>query len=119
MIRVVHLFNLKSGVPEEPFIEWLDARLDVVARDFGCVERKTWRLLDGFTGDYLSPRAAKDRPRYVNEAYWVDAASANKFREWLTGTEEGRDLHDRWFKSIENHTVLRYVSGWSPVPMEG
>lgn len=119
MIRVVHLFDVKRGVPETPFIEWLDARLDIATRQFGCVDRKTWRLVDGFTGDYLHPRAENDRPRYVNEAYWVDEASANRFREWLTSTPEGRELHDRWFASVENHTVLRYVQGWAPVPMEG
>jgi hypothetical protein len=118
MIRVVHLFSLKKDVQEAAFIEWLDARLDVVTREFGCLERKTWIFLDGFTGDYLDPRPVKGRPKYVNEAYWRDAASANRFREWLTGTPEGRELHDRWFGAIENHTVLRYVDGWAPVTSE-
>jgi hypothetical protein len=54
MIRVVHVFNVKRSVPEDAFIAWLDARLDVITRDFGCLERKTWILLDGFSGSYLS-----------------------------------------------------------------
>ena len=78
-----------------------------------------WRAGDGFSGSYLSPRAVKDRPRYVNEAYWPDVESANRFRTWLTETAEGRELHDRWFASVENHTVLRYVAGWGQIPMEG
>ena len=38
-----------------------------------------------------------------------------RYREWLLKTVEGREIHDRWFSSIENHTVLRYVEGWGRV----
>lgn len=117
MLRIVHLFDIKKGVDEAAFIEWLDARLEGAARRFGCVDRKTWVYLDGFTGNYLKQKPVKNRPKYVNEAYWTDQAAANEFREWLTGTEEGRSLHDHWFESIQNHTVLRYVQGWTPIPM--
>jgi hypothetical protein len=119
MIRVVHRFDVKKGVSEAAFIEWPDAKLDAATRQFGCVERKTWVLLDGFEGTYTSPQPVKHRPKYVNEAYWPDATGPNRFRQWLMETEEGRMLHDKWFGSIENHVVLRYVMGWSPVPMEG
>lgn len=117
MLRVVHLFDVKKGVSEEAFIHWLDAQLDRVTRRFGCVDRKTWIFLDGFAGDYRNPKPVRDRPKYVNEAYWEGAAQADKFRQWLRHTPEGRELHDRWFGSMENHTVLRYVEGWAPVPM--
>lgn len=115
MIRVVHLFDVKAGVAEQSFIEWLDGTLNETTRRFGCLERRTWQLLDGFEGSYLQPRPARHRPKYVIEAYWPEAAAANRFREWLTGTEEGRQVHDRWFASMANHTVLRYVEGWSRV----
>jgi hypothetical protein len=118
MIRVVHLFDLKRGVDERSFIEWLDAKLDVAARQFGCSERRTWKLLDGFTGSYLMPHPVRDRPRYVNEAYWTDLDGPQKLRDWLLKSIEGRELHDRWFNSIENHTVLRYVEGWSKHGMD-
>ena len=118
MIRVVHVFDLKKGVDEQSFIEWLDARLDVAARQFGCSDRKTWRLLDGFTGSYLMPTEVRDYPRYVNEAYWTDLDGPRKFRDWLLKTVEGRELHDRWFNSIENHTVVRYVEGWGRHPTD-
>lgn len=119
MIRVVHLFDLKKDVNERAFIEWLDANLDSVARRFGCVDRKTWVLLDGFTGTYVSRKVVKGRPKYVNEAFWMDQASPDRFREWLINDPEGREFHDKWFGSITNHTVLRYVQGWTPIPMEG
>ncbi len=118
MLRVVHLFDLKKGVDERAFIEWLDAQLDSVARRFGCVDRKNWVLLGGFTGSYHNRKTVKGRPRYVNEAFWTDEASADRFREWLTNDPEGKAFHDKWFGSITNHTVLRYVQGWTPIPME-
>jgi hypothetical protein len=113
MIRVVHLFDLKRGVNETAFVEWLDAKLEDAARRFGCVDRKTWKLLDGFTGTYLQPHDVWDRPRYANEAFWPDPEGPRRFREWLLNTPEGREVHDRWFSSIQNHTVLRYVEGWA------
>ena len=119
MIRVVHLFDVKKGVAEAAFVEWLDAKLSTAARDFGCVDRKTWALLDGFEGSYARPKPVKNRARYVNEAYWQDMDGPNRFREWLTGTDEGKAIHERWFNSIENHTVLRYVEGWTPNEMAG
>jgi hypothetical protein len=115
MIRVVHLFNVRPGVEEQAFIEWLDGRVGATTREFGCLERRTWILLDGFEGDYLRPRRVTNRPKYVIEAYWPHAGAANQFREWLTTTEEGRQLHDRWFESMVDHTVLRYLEGWVPV----
>jgi hypothetical protein len=115
MIRVVHLFNVKSDVEEQSFIEWLDGRVGQATREFGCLERRTWVLLDGFEGSYTHPRPVTDRPKYVIEAYWPHAAAANEFREWLTGTPEGRELHDQWFDAMEDHTVLRYLEGWVPV----
>ncbi|HEX5725494.1 MAG TPA: hypothetical protein VFX98_08505 [Longimicrobiaceae bacterium] len=119
MIRIVHLFDVKKGVEENSFMEWLDAKLEVAARRFGCVDRKTWVLLDGFTGNYLQPYGnVRDRPKYVNEAYWDDLDGAKRFREWLVSTPEGREIHDRWFGSIQNHTVLRYVEGWARHPSD-
>jgi hypothetical protein len=113
MIRVVHLFDVKKEVRVEPFIEWLDAVLGTAARKFGCTDRRTWVLLDGFTGDYKKPRPLHDRPKYVNEAYWPDQDGPEQFRRWLVESPEGREIHKRWFDSIENHTVLRYLEGWA------
>lgn len=119
MIRVVHLFDLEPGVSEEDFLNWLDSRLEAATARFGCLERHTWIFLSGFRDTYFrrKPLTSSDRPRFVNEAYWSDVASADRFREWLTATDEGRELHDQWFGRIRNHTVLRYVEGWSKVRM--
>jgi hypothetical protein len=113
MIRVVHLFDVKPGVSAPDFLDWLDATLSRAARDFGCVDRSTWMLVDGFTGGYMAPKPATGRPKYVNEAFWEDSEGPAKFRTWLTQTPEGKAVHDRWFGSIQNHTVLRYAKGWA------
>ena len=118
MIRVVHLFDLKKGVNERAFIEWLDAKLDVASKRFGCVDRKTWVLLEGFTGDYRHPTELRDRPKFVNEAVYRDMDGPRQFREWLLKTPEGQEVHEKWFSSITNHTVLRYVEGWARHPSD-
>ena len=50
MLRVVHVFDVKSGVQEASFIEWLDARLDEITKRYGCLDRKTWVFIDGIQG---------------------------------------------------------------------
>jgi hypothetical protein len=118
MIRVVHVFNVKSSVEETAFVEWLESKLSEASRKHGCVERRTWVMLDGFEGSYLKPVPVKNRPKYVIEAYWADQAAADRFRKWLLDTPEGRELHRRWFDSVTDHTTLRYVEGWLTVPAD-
>lgn len=118
MIRVVHLFNVRNSVEESAFVEWLEAKLGTAAREHGCIDRKTWVLLDGFQGDYLRPKAVHNRPKYVIEAYWTDQQAADRYRRWLMETEEGQELHKRWFDSVTDHTTLRYVEGWLPVGVD-
>ena len=111
MLRVIHAFDIKPGVIENSFIEWLDARLDEVTKRFGCVERKTWVFLDGIKGNYERGQAER-RPKYLNEAFWPDQEHADRFRHWLM-SPEGAEFRRGWFGSVVNHTVLRYVE--SPV----
>jgi hypothetical protein len=114
MLRVIHSFDVKPGVVEHSFIEWLDGRLDEITKRFGCVERKTWVFIDGLRGDYQTGRTER-RPKYLNEAFWPDQDHADRFREWLL-SEDGKDFRKKWFNSVENHTVLRYVDGGAPRP---
>jgi len=107
MLRVIHAYNIKPGVDERSFVEWLDSRLDEVTRRFGCMGRKTWVFLDGFDGAYDRRRAVR-RPKYLNEAFWVGEEAANNFRLWLLSAD-GTELRQRWFDSIVDHTVLRYI----------
>lgn len=115
MLRVVHVFDVKPGVVEKSFIEWLDGRLGEITRKFGCLDRKTWIFTDGISGDYEKGKPER-RPKYVNEAFWPDQEHADRFRQWLL-SEEGKGFRQQWFSSIVNHAVLRYIEGWAPWPL--
>jgi hypothetical protein len=115
MLRVIHAFDLKSGVIEESFINWLDSRMDEVTGQFGCIERKTWVFIDGIRGDYEKGTAER-RPKYLNEAFWPDQQHADQFRHWLM-SEDGKEFRERWFGSVTNHTVLRYVDAPVAIPV--
>jgi hypothetical protein len=107
MLRVIHAFDVKPGIVESSFIEWLDSRLDEATKRFGCLERKTWLFVDGIHGDYDRGKPER-RPKYLNEAFWPDQEHADRFRQWLMSAE-GAEFRQRWFSSVTNHTVLRYV----------
>ncbi len=115
MLRVIHAFDVKPGVIEHSFIEWLDGRLDEFTKRFGCLERKTWVFIDGVRGNYEQGRPER-RPKYLNEAFWPDQEHADRFRQWLL-SDEGKDFRRKWFTSVDNHTVLRYVDGAPPNPV--
>ena len=116
MLRVIHAYNIKPGVDERAFVEWLDSQLDAVTKRFGCIERKTWIFVDGFEGTYERQRSIR-RPKFLNEAFWVGEEAANGFRAWLRSAD-GAALRTRWFDSITEHTVLRYVD-YAPSPLVG
>ncbi|MFQ5797658.1 MAG: hypothetical protein ACE5H0_03075 [Bacteroidota bacterium] len=107
MLRLVHIFDIKPGVPESSFIEWLDSALMERSRKYGCLERKTWLFLDGLEGTYEKNRPVK-RPRYLHEAFWENQEGAEQFRKWLL-SEEANEFRRKWFGAIQDHTVLRYV----------
>ncbi|MFQ5778972.1 MAG: hypothetical protein ACE5IP_13280 [Terriglobia bacterium] len=115
MLRTIHAYDVKPGVVEQPFVEWLDAQLDQITKRFGCLERKTWVFLDGIRGDYEKGKA-EQRPKYLNEAFWPDQERADRFRQWLL-SPEGKELRRPWFDSIVNHTVLRYTEAAAPKPL--
>lgn len=107
MLRVIHAFDIRPGIVEESFIEWLDSSLWEICRRFGSLERKTWIFIDGIEGTYEKGKPAR-RPKYLNEAFWPSQKDADAFREWLM-SDDGKDFRKRWFDGIINHTVLRYV----------
>ena len=115
MLRVIHAFDIKPGIVEKSFIEWLDGRLDEETKRFGCLERKTWVFIDGIHGDYDKGRP-ESRPKYLNEAFWPDQEHADRFRQWLMSAE-GKEFRRQWFSSVINHTVLRYVDAAPDQPV--
>ncbi len=115
MLRVVHVFDVKPGVQETSFIEWLDSRLDEITRGYGCLERKTWVFIDGIHGNYTKGKP-EIRPKYLNEAFWPSQQHADNFRKWLMSAE-AKEFRETWFNSVQNHTVLRYVNGGAGHPV--
>ena len=65
---------------------------------------------------YILKGKPERRPRYLNEAFWPDQEHADRFRQWLL-SEEGKELRRRWFSSVINHTVLRYVEASPQKPV--
>ena len=108
MLRTVHVFDVSPSVDEPSFVEWLDGMLWEHSRGFGCQQRQTWVFLDGIEGDYDSGHPVRNRPRYLNEAFWPDQQCVETFRAWLRSAD-ARDFRKRWFAGIRNHTVLRYL----------
>lgn len=46
MVRVIHFFNLKPGADEAQMLRLVDQGLREITKPYGCLERKTWKLLD-------------------------------------------------------------------------
>ncbi len=75
MLRVIHAFDVRPGVVEHSFMEWLDGRLDEITKRFGCLERKTWVFMDGIKGDYEKakperrPKAERKTPSLVSRKW--------------------------------------------------
>ena len=108
MIRLVHIFDLKSSDHDESFISWLDANLYGKAKEFGCEERKTWLFLDGVKNPYSRTRRAVKRPKYILEAFWKSQKGADDFRDWLMSAD-GDTYRKNWNDHVKSHSVLRYI----------
>ena len=108
MIRLVHIFDLKSRDNDESFINWLDANLYGKAKEFGCEERKTWIFLDGVKNPYSRVPRPMKRPRYVLEAFWKSQKGADDFRDWLKSAD-GESYRKNWNDNVTNHSVVRYI----------
>jgi hypothetical protein len=46
MLLVLHFFNIKSGTDEERMLHLVNHGLTEITKPYGCIERKTWKLLD-------------------------------------------------------------------------
>ncbi len=52
MLRLVHIFDIKSGKSPESFLSWLETTLFPKSKEFGCIERNNWVFLDGIKDPY-------------------------------------------------------------------
>ena len=76
MIRVIHFFNLKPGADEAQMLRCVNEELRDLTRAYGCLDRKTWQLLDANIQGQPAPIAT-----YMNEALWPSQAAVDAFAE--------------------------------------
>lgn len=46
MVRVIHFSNLKPGTDEAQMLRLVNQGLLEITKFYGCLERKTWKLLE-------------------------------------------------------------------------
>lgn len=72
MLRIMHFFNIKPGADEARMFHLINHGLLGYTRAYGCLERKTWTLVDA-TAQAIPAAAAA----YVNEALWPSQKAAD------------------------------------------
>ena len=103
MLRNIHFFNIKPGADEARILSLVDHELVEYATAFGCLERKTWKLLDAH---------ARGKPvesaTYLNESLWPSQKAADAFSQ----AERPEDVK-KWWKELadglEIVKTVRYV----------
>ena len=65
MLRNIHFFNIKLRADEKRILYLMDVAFANYAKGFGCLERKTWKLLDAHAGGQDVESAM-----YMNEVLW-------------------------------------------------
>jgi hypothetical protein len=103
MLRNIHFFHFKPGADQERILHLMDQDLAEYARSMGCIERRTWRLLDAHSGG--EPTTAAD---YINESHWPDQKTADAFGR-AERPETVQQLFDEIFANIEIERTIRYV----------
>ena len=103
MLRNIHFFSIKPGVDAARIVHLWDHDIAAYAKTHGCIERKTWKLLDA--GPHGDPAQAAT---YMNESLWPSQKEADAFSsaEWPA---EAQSALDELFSGIERHSTLRYV----------
>ena len=102
MLRNIHFFNIKPGADEERILSLVDHELVAFAKTHGCIERKTWKLLDAHAGGQPVESAA-----YLNESLWPSQEAADAFsRTDRTGVEE---WYGEMRAGLEVVKSIRYV----------
>lgn len=74
MVRVIHCFKLKPGADEAQMLALVNQGLRDLTRAYGCLDRKTWKLLDANAQGQPAPVAV-----YMNEALWPNREAADAF----------------------------------------
>jgi hypothetical protein len=100
MLRNIHFFNIKSGADEARMLSLMDHELAEYAKTFGCLERKTWKLLDA--------RAAGEPVQaatYMNESLWPSRKEADAF----TKAKRPADVMEWWSELVVGTEIVKTV----------
>ena len=100
MLRNIHLFNLKPGIDAAKTLAVIDGELADYARALGCIERKTWELLDNHPDD-------TSQAMYLNEALWPDLQAANSFGAAFSQDQSERAMRIR--SALDSVTIVQTV----------
>jgi len=115
MLRSIHFFSIKPGADEKRMLHLMDNEFAEYAKTFGCIERKTWKLLDSGSpslsvqSETLTLKWEPTRSAaYMNEGLWPSQKEADAFGN----TELPADVKnflDELFSGIEIENTVRYV----------
>jgi hypothetical protein len=103
MVRIIHFFNIKPGADEAQMLRLVNQGLRDLARPYGCLERKTWKLLDANAQGEPAQAAT-----YLNEALWPNQQAADAFAR-ATHNDEAKAFFAEVQSGIETVLTVRYV----------
>jgi hypothetical protein len=107
VLRNSHYFNIKPGVDAERIISIIDNEIAAHAKTFGCIERKTWKLLDFHNWNEEVPLAPPPAT-YLNESLWPSQKEADAFGQ-SEDSGEIKALMEELFNGAEFVLSVRYV----------
>jgi hypothetical protein len=96
VLRNIHFINIKPGASEKRMLYLMDNELADYAKTFGCIERKTWKLLDA-----RSQGKPVEAATYLNESLWPSQDAADAFSEADRPAEV-----KAWFEELLNGVEL-------------
>ena len=103
MLRNIHFFNIMPGADTERILYLLAHDHVAYAKTFGCIERKTWKLLDAHAQGQPVASAA-----YMNESLWPSQEAADTFSR-AARPEEVQKWLDELLGGVEIVKTVRYV----------
>lgn len=106
MLRNIHFFNIKSEADEKRILHLWDNEIAEYAKTFGCIERRTWKLLDARSLGGPAQSAA-----YMNESLWPSQKDADAFTQAIQEgpPEDVKKAFDEIRSGIEPDKSVRYV----------
>ena len=103
MLRNIHFFSIRSGADERRMLYILDHDVAEYAATFGCLERRTLRLLDANRRGKPVQGAA-----YMNESLWPSQKEGDAFT-YSDPPEDTQSVLRDLLDGIELERTVRYV----------